>query len=420
MKYRLYISLILLLTVLTGCTNATVNTPVFAPIPQETAEAQAVSVEVTPNEAVPGKPEPGEPTPSQTMGNKAVPNKIQTITISAVGDIMVHDNSLASVKTPTGYDFDPPFTEIMPIIQSADLAIGNLETTISGPSTKYTGYPRFNSPDTLLDTLKKAGFDVLITSNNHSLDRGTAGLVRTIDQLDERGFLHTGTYKTKEDSEKLLITDVKGIKIAILAYSYGTNGIHMEKPYMVNLLKLRKMLDDVNKAKRLQPDVIITYLHMGDECIRQPNQKQKDIVDSLMKAGVNIVLGDHPHVVQPMERRTVTDDTGREKDAFVIYSLGNFISGRKGLYRDLGSILNIKIEKDTVNGKITIKETHLIPTWVQFYDNNGRDSYRVMPISLAIEKYENKQDSYITAKEYGYLKDMLIHMVDFVNKGPAK
>lgn len=419
MKYRYYILLLFLAAVLAGCSgDVSTNRPVYSPV-----MAEAVHVEVVPEAAPETSPQAMPEAMREAISEVnpvAMPDTTQTITISVVGDIMVHDNSLTSVKTADGYDFDPPFSEIMEIIQSADLAIGNLETTISGPEAKYTGYPKFNSPDTLLDTLKKTGFDVLITSNNHSLDRGTAGLVRTIDQLDERGILHTGTYKTKEDSEKILTVDVKGIKIAILAYSYGTNGQPMKEPYMVNLLKLNKMLEDVKKAKELNPDVIIAYLHMGDECVRQPNQKQKDVADSMIKAGVDIVLGDHPHVVQPMERRTVVDGggTGQERDAFVIYSLGNFISGRKGLYRDLGIILNIEIEKDILNGKISIKDTEPIPTWVQFYDKEGREFYRVMPMSRAIEKYENKQDNYITEKEYEYLKKEFVQMMDFVNKGP--
>lgn len=412
MKQRFYVLLMLTVVLLAGCINGVYkHKPVLTYMPEEKVQteiAPEVKHEVIPEifSGVLSKVRP-----------EALPDRIKTIIISAVGDIMVHDNSLASVKMVEGYDFDPPFSEVMDIIRSADLAIGNLETTISGPEAKYTGYPKFNSPDTLLDTLKKTGFDVLTTSNNHSLDRGTAGLVRTLDQLDKRGILHTGTYKTKEDSETILIVNKKGIKIAILAYSYGTNGQPMEEPYMVNLLKLNRMLEDVNKAKELKPDVIIAYLHMGDECVRQPNKKQKDIVDSMIKAGVDIVLGDHPHVVQPMERKTVTDDEGQEREALVIYSLGNFISGRKGLYRDLGIILNIEVEKDTATGKIAIKGTTPVPTWVQFYDEGGKESYRVMPMYQAIEKYENKTDGNISEKEYEYLKEKLVHMIDFVNEG---
>lgn len=461
MRYRLYIILILFITLLTGCTNSVTVTAkdssvspagaIIVPNPAEAAGASSLAgTTVVSNPAVTtGISSPTETAsvsnpikvadaqvvdgPNQSIPGGFIPNeaaiekvpKVQNITISAIGDILVHQNCLEYVWNGDKYDFDPAFSEVMPLLQASDLAIGNLETTISGESaiygvlSGYNGYPRFNTPDSLLDTLKKSGLDVLITANNHCNDRGKAGFIRTLDQLDERGFLHTGTYRTKEDSEKILVTDVKGIKIAILAYSYSTNGLPVEESWMVNLLKLDKMLDGVKKAKELKPDVIITYLHWGDEYVRQPNNLQKTIADKLIKAGVDIILGDHPHVVEPMEHKTVIDDSGQERQGLVIYSLGNFISGAKGIYRDFAVIFNVGIEKDMETGKISIKEPQPIPTWVQFYNKEGKDTYRVMPIASAIEKYQNKQDSYITEKDFNYIKDKLAEMLEHIKNGPA-
>lgn len=392
--------------------------------PSETADASDPSGGTDVNtEDKSGESTPGAAIPNETV-TEGVAHTIQNITISAIGDILTHDNCLEYVKDGDKYDFDPPFSEVMQVLQSSDLTIANLETTIGGAEAGYAtlpgynGYPKFNTPDSLLDTLKKTGIDVLITANNHCLDRGTAGLVRTIDQLDERGFLHTGTYKTEEDSKKILIADVKGIKIAILAYSYSRNGQPIEEPCAANLIRLDKMLGDVKKAEELKPDLIITYLHMGDEYERQPNSQQKSLADKLIKAGVDIVLENHAHVVQPMERKTVIDDNGQEREGIVIYSLGNFISGIDGPYKDTAVIFNIDIVKDMTTGVTSIKGTRSIPTWLQFYNRDGRDTYRVMTIASAMEKYENKQDSYITEEDYVYLKGRLIEMVDFIENGP--
>lgn len=409
MKYRLYIVLILLVTLLAGCSNAaTVTVPDPTPSPAETAKAEAAAGEGTPQAAAPKETVPEVVTP-----------KVQTITIGAIGDILVSANCLVWAKDGDKYDFDPPFSEVMPVIQSADLAIANLETVTAGPDARYTGMPRFNSPDSILDTLKKSGFDVIVTANNHCADRGSAGIVRTIDQLDARGILHTGTYKTKEDSEKILITDVKGIKVAVLAYTASTNGIPYQQPCVVNSMRMDKMQSDIKKARELKADVIIVHLHTGVEYARQPSKSQINLSHSLVEAGADIVLSEHPHVLQPMERITVTDDSGQKRDGLIFYSLGNFINQGGDIYKNLAAVFNITIEKEMATGVTSIKETEIIPTWLQIYKKEGRGSYRVIPVKVAIEKYENKQDKYISEKEYKLLKKMLPEILDHVNKGPV-
>lgn len=346
-----------------------------------------------------------------SIQSEELPERIVDIRITAVGDIMVHDGELNSARsgdTKSGYnyDFTPFFTQVKPIIESADLAIGNLETTISGEDKKYTGYPMFNSPDTLLDALKWTGFDVLTTCNNHCLDRYEAGLISTIENLDKRGLLHTGTFKEKEDRDKILTVDVKGIKVAILAYTYGTNGIPIKNPYQVNLLNMDTMLGDVERAKAEKPDVIIACLHFGNEYVRQPNNSQKEAVEKLFNAGVNIVLGSHPHVVQPAQKRSVSADDGSYKDEFVIYSMGNFVSDQRGDYKDIGVITNLYIQKNFKTGKITINNYEFIPTWVQRYNSGGKREYRILPMPTAIKNYEDKKDALIGSSDYNYMKKM--------------
>lgn len=414
MKYRWYILLILLTALLAGCANtAAVTTP--PPGPTETTKAgNAASEQNTVQTTAPETTAPKETVP------EVVPPKTQTITISATGDIMVSYNCLVWTREGDNYNFDPPFSEVMPVIQSSDLAIANLETVTAGPGTGYTGMPAFNSPDTILDTIKKSGFDVIVTANNHCADRGTAGITRTIDQLDARGILHTGTYKSKEDSEKILITDVKGVKVAILAYTESINYSYRE-PCVVNRFSMGKMQSDIKKARELKADVVIVHLHTGIEYARQPNRSQIDISHSLVKAGADIVLSEHPHVLQPMERYTVTDDSGEKRDGIIFYSLGNFINQGGDIYKNIDAVFNIMVEKDMTTGKTIIKGTEMIPTWLQIYrKDDGHGSYRVMPVTTAFEKYENKTDKYISQREYELLKKMVPQIIDHVNKGPAK
>ena len=219
----------------------------------------------------------------------------QTIQLTTVGDIMMHEPQISSgydVKTKN-YNYEYMYQEVAPYLKEGDLTIGNLELTLAGEAKKYTGYPQFNAPDAVADALKAAGFDVLTTANNHSLDRRFEGVKRTIDVLDERGLLHTGTYRTQEESKEILIQEVKGTKIAFLAYTYGTNGIKVDKgkEYSVNYINKDKIVKDIKEARLQEAEVICASVHFGVEYMRTPNQAQKDLVDLLVDNGVDIILG---------------------------------------------------------------------------------------------------------------------------------
>jgi poly-gamma-glutamate synthesis protein (capsule biosynthesis protein) len=347
---------------------------------------------------------------------------VRKIKICAAGDIMAHTMNLDAARDGEQYDFIPFFTEVKPIVESADFAIGNLETTISGEDKKYTGYPKFNTPDSFLDAIKWTGFDMLVTSNNHSLDRGEEGLNRTIDELDERGFYHTGTFKSRAERDKALVVDVKGIRIAFLSYTYGTNGNPRKNSYQVNMLNTSRMLQDISRAREDNPDLLVVYVHMGTEMVRQPNSEQKVLYDKLVNAGADIVLGDHPHVVQPSVMKKVRESGGSERNAFIIYSLGNLIDGKsKDLgYRRLGMILNFNIEKDMTSGRVSIKDVEYIPTWVQIYKRGGKDSFRILPMADETARYEKGEDPLLKESEYDYIKQKLGQMLEHVKNGPAK
>ncbi len=317
--------------------------------------------------------------------------EVKNITIASVGDIMMHEAQIkAGSLGNESYDFSAMFKSIKPYIEKADFAIGNLETTLAGKEKKYTGYPMFNSPEILAKNIKDAGFDMVTTANNHSLDRGFYGVVKTIENLDKAGLLHVGTYKSREDSEAIFVEDIKGVKVAFLVYTYGTNGITIAEKFAVNLIDRSKIFEDVKKAKALNSDMIVASMHFGIEYKTTQNKTQEDLVDFLFKNGVDVVLGSHPHVLQPVEMKTVKDLYGVEKERFVIYSQGNIVANMPERYKNSGVILNINIRKD--KDGTNIDKVEYMPTIVDSYYNTNakKATFEILPI-FNEKDYSNHQ-----------------------------
>lgn len=309
------------------------------------------------------------------------------ITINAVGDIMVHDSQIKSAKRRDGrFNFDNVFSEIKPYTDMPDFTIGNLETTISTNEKGYSGYPSFRSPEQLLEALKSAGFDVLTTANNHCLDGGESGAIYTLNALDRFGFLHTGTARNHEERNRILILEKNEIRIAVLAYTYGTNSreklaLDGKLNCLVNFSNDKEMLlNDIQAAKNAGVHKIIVCMHWGTENQRTPNKEQKEIADQLFSMGVDIILGSHPHVLQPIERKKIITVDGEEKEVLLVYSLGNFISNQRSRYKDSGIILSINIVRNEENGKVEIKDIYYIPTWVHKYIYSNKSEYRILPV----------------------------------------
>ena len=340
--------------------------------------------------------------PSSESSVQQEEQKDTTISMAVVGDIMCHspnykDAYNASTKK---YDFSTFSPQIKSYISNADIAVGNLETTFAGGNKAYSGYPTFNSPPQLAKDVQDLGIDVLTTSNNHSMDSGYNGLINTIDTLDDLGISHTGTFKSEEDKNKILIKDVNGVKIAFLSYTYGTNGIAIPKgkEYCINLIDKDLIKKQLESAKAQNPDVICVSMHWGIEYKLQPNTEQTDLADYLFENGADIILGSHPHVLEPMEKRTVTLSDGTKKDGFVIYSLGNFISAQKDKYTKDSIILNLKITKHS-QGNITIDSYDYTPIYMQDNGANATNRYELVDLEKKIKDYENGDKS-ITAAAY--------------------
>jgi len=307
------------------------------------------------------------------------------VKISVVGDLMVHTDQLtdaaSKAQAPDEYDFSGEFEYISKYIKSADYAIGNLETVLGGKDAVYSDYPMFNSPDEYAQAIKDAGFDFLTTANNHCNDRGESGILRTINALDGLGIDHTGTYASQESRDTIFIKNIKGIRFAILSYTYGTNGLPLAdgKPYLANVLSEELVKKDIESAKALNPDFIIVLAHMGDEYAPAPSDTVTAYFKMMFEAGADIILASHPHVLQKTEYYDITDPDGTTRHCFAAYSLGNFLSSQRTEPRDAGAILNLYFEK-TENEKAVLKDVSFIPTWVKFYDAQSRLDISVVSV----------------------------------------
>jgi len=313
------------------------------------------------------------------------------------GDVMGHDSQIAAAYDATRktYDYTACFQYIKPYIESADLAIANLEVTLGG--APYTGYPQFSSPDQLAVTLKDVGFDALVTANNHCVDRGKKGIERTVAMLDSFNIPHTGTFfdTVSRLNDSPLILEKNGFTIALLNYTYGTNGIAVPKGKIVNLLDTALMHRDLDKAQSLHPDAIIVFTHWGIEYQNLPSKIQKDLTDFCFAHGARLVIGAHPHVLQPMEWR-------KEKNQFVAYSLGNFVSGQRKRYTDGGAMAYITLSKIVYkpdSAVTTIADAAYGLQWI-YRSAEAHKNYYIVPVqpgdaaALEIVKSQTARDAY--------------------------
>ena len=278
------------------------------------------------------------------------------------GDVMIHTPQLLKARTNSGYDFNSCFKYVKPYFEAADIAVVNLETTLSD-TPPYSGYPLFCSPAEVATALANAGVDVAITANNHALDTGTNGVKSTIDILAQNTILSTGTFKDSIDykSRNPLIISRNDLKIAILAYTYSTNGIHIPKDIKLNLLDTIQIKSDLSRCKDV--DCTIAYLHWGNEYSERISKEQREIAATLHRAGCQVIIGSHPHVVQGAEvsMREVT-----------VYSLGNFISNQRFIGSDGGVMAELDIVKDNHGCQFWVD---IIPVWVR------KSDYTILPQS---------------------------------------
>lgn len=319
-----------------------------------------------------------------TCAQQSADSSSSQIRLLFVGDIMGHGSQIQSAYMGHNkYDYSPCFEYIAPILKQADLAIGNLELTLPG-QPPYQGYPEFRSPDTLAWALRMAGFDFLFTANNHSNDSGLEGVVNTITTLEKYGFYQTGTFKNKaaRDAFYPLLIYKNGFRLAFLNYSYGTNGIPTTAPSIVNIINEKQMKEDMDIARQLQPNAIIVMLHWGQEYQLQENTTQRSIAQKLADWGADLIIGAHPHVVQPIRYLTTYLPDSTQKIVPVAYSLGNFISGQIKPNTDGGLVTEITLAIDSITNTLRVAQPTYMPVWRWVEKHpNGKKTYRVVPIS---------------------------------------
>ena len=377
MMQRLF-SLLLSLALLIPCgcgqslpaANA-VQDPPAATVPEDIPALPEAPAELP---AEPSEPEPPAPT---------------TATLAVCGDAMSHMPVTNDVWDGEKYDYVRVMNGAKSWVEAADYAVVNLETTFAG-GPKYSGYPAFNSPDDMARGLKDLGFDLCLTANNHSLDKGWSGLSRTLDVLYETGLAHVGTSRSQEEQDvNLVVADVGGISVAFLGYTYGTNGIPIPKdhPYCINvfntdyLSSLRdldrdRLTSDLEQAKAAGTDLVAVMIHWGVEYQTKQNAYQEEIADFLFANGADIILGGHSHVPQPMELRTLGD--GRQ--GFVCYSLGNFISSQNDEYTDTTAVLTLELTRDNETGETQVTGYSYAPMYMLDREAGAKPRFQLLDV----------------------------------------
>lgn len=306
-----------------------------------------------------------------------------SLTLNAVGDIIMHLPIVNSaLKSDGSYDFRPIFKHIRPYLSQADLSVAVLETQLEAPDQKYSGYPCFNSPGAIADAIAWSGVDLVFLAHNHSMDQGFSGINQTIAYLDRIGLPHTGNNSNPQEP-RYRILEKNQIKLAFFSYTTTTNGIPLPKgkEWAVNMLDYHRIATDIHKAKRAGADGIVFALHTGIEYQREPSPEQLEIVRKLLALGVDIVLGSHVHVVQPIEI-PIGDSfvPGKHRTYFVAYSLGNFLSNQRWRYSDCGIIVSLKLIKEPTWPGIRIVGASYLPLWVYRYREKNRLHYEIIPL----------------------------------------
>ena len=358
----------------------------------------------------PGTTEPGTTEPGTTEPEVIAcsPQDIQGMTLMAVGDIMAHTPVTKSAKKGDGtFDYRSHFKYLRPLFQNADVVMGNLETPLGGGP--YRGYPLFNAPDQLATDLKWSGFSALNLANNHSLDQGWKGLARTAEVVAKNNLLYTGAFLSPEDRAQPRLFSAGGVTVGFLGYTYGAN-IPVRYPkgesWRLNLAQPEVIIPDIQSLKSIGADFTVINIHFGNEYHLKPNKKQLKLVEALFAAGADLIIGHHPHVVQPGIMKV-----GGDGAQAAIFSLGNFISNQRDRHTDQALMVKANFSKDAegrkVLGPIDLIQTRCIRRVV-----DGRLNYRVLPTRQAIDTPElyglTLKDVKLLQQDYLALADRLV------------
>lgn len=336
------------------------------------------------------------------------------------GDAMMHTGQLEAAKRgEQGYDYSYCFSAIAPYVRDADYAVVNLETPVAKGT--YSGYPQFNAPISYVESLAEAGFDLFLTANNHTLDRREKGMKQTIASLDSLGFAHVGCYIDSIDREKRipLVVDIKGFKVGFINYTYGTNGFTISGDAIVDYISPEKIRADIAKTRNAGAEIIVAAMHWGEEYTLQPVKSEKQWVQFLEKEGVDIIMGGHPHVVQPMELRK---NSVSGKQMFLAYSHGNFISNMMTRDTRGGLMTRVTIARDSLGCAYVKSAAYKLIFTVPPVDGSFkpspssgmspvgkrygfvRDNYKLFPIDSVPDFWKERAREFATAVRQAFNK----------------
>ncbi len=340
------------------------------------------------------------------------PRPLRTARLRAVGDLMVHKRQLELARQKDGsYDFHPQYALIADSLADADYTLANLETTIGRyGDMAYSGFPLFNTPEALLDAVKDAGVDFLTLANNHMLDRYFEGMVTTVDNVEKWGFDHGGANRTAAEKEAPVVVEVNGIGIGLLCYTQMTNGMEAYcsaavKEYGVNYLRHADFSRDVQRLRDAGAEVVIALPHWGEEYNRRPEANTVALAKRMIAAGVDVILGSHPHMVQPVRFVEAEAPDGTLRRGLVAYSLGNFISNMTVRYTDSGMILDFTL-RECQDGSFTVENVRCVP----IYCWKGDDMIR----AVSSLKYCDERPEGMTQGIWSRLKESYRELCDLL------
>lgn len=304
------------------------------------------------------------------------------VSFAGVGDNLIHETVYEDAQQTDGsYDFTKMYSDVKEDISNADIAFINQETILGGESLGLSGYPDFNSPTEIAKNLKDTGFDLVNLATNHSLDKGVTGINNALDAFDAVGMIHDGIYRNTDEYNHIVTFTKKGITFSFLSYTYGTNGIQPDYDYEVSYFDDAQITSDVARAKEIS-DVVIVSAHWGDENTFVPNSYQTHYAQLFADLGVDVVIGTHPHTIQPME--WITGANGNK--TFVVYSLGNFLGGMLTTDNAISGIVSFDFRQDVNTKAISVENIHWTPLIIHFEgDQNNilavRYGYKVYKVS---------------------------------------
>ena len=366
--------------------------PQAEPIEAQPEAPQAEAIEAQPEapqaEAIETQPEAPVPAAVEAVQSPfgpeptlEPPQPLRSARIRAVGDLMVHKKQLAVAKRSDGsYDFHDQYALIAGSLADADYTLANLETTVGRyRSLDYSGYPMFNTPESLLETVKDAGVDFLTLANNHMLDRYFEGLMNTVSWVEQYGFDFGGANRSPEERNAAKVVYVNGIGIGLLCYTQMTNGMESYcnsavEEYAVNYLRKADFAADVQRLRDAGADVVIALPHWGEEYRRKPEPNTVALAKLMIASGVDVILGSHPHMVQPVEFVEAQTPEGGTRTGLVAYSLGNFISNMSVRHTDSGIILQFTVQ-ERQDGSFGIDDVCCVPVYC------WRSAANVQPLS---------------------------------------